>query len=70
MPFMLHQLATFEITPICQRLSHHMPIAVSLAGAKITLADIDARRIICKGQFSNCWIGVAKEIDFVAKQFH
>lgn len=41
----------------------------TLAGAKAALAGIETFRTIRKGQFENCEIGGANEIDFVAKLF-
>lgn len=41
----------------------------TLTGAKAALAGIEAFRTIRKGQFGDYGIGVANEIDFVAKLF-
>ncbi len=41
----------------------------TLVGAKAALAGFETFRTIRKGQFENCEIGVANEIDFVAELF-
>nr|WP_309504364.1 DDE-type integrase/transposase/recombinase [uncultured Roseovarius sp.] len=51
-----------------QRL-RHMRGFQTLVGAKAALAGIETFRTIRKGQFENCEIGVANEINFVAELF-